>query len=114
MATVTIGNPEVGCFDFMPAGLIYTDGTFSAKSKEWTEPEKALIQERFAVRAGKSPKFVGLVCSGKEGKVKLYRLIKSEGPNYGAWTIGNAIGFYDFGIGSPAATEYTLDHELGH
>lgn len=108
-AFLRIGNPQIGCFNFVPGGSTFVNIT----SIDWTEAEMAKIQEAFAPLANNAT-YMALLCSS--GPIDLYRL---EGSMYGGWAPrsmnGTALGIYDLGLAyEVASTRYTLIHELGH
>jgi hypothetical protein len=117
-AQVRIGNPKVGCFEFVDGSgeAFYNKDSLT---KAWLEEEKNKVLNAYSVRAGTNPFFNNLICS--KGKIKLYRLI---GYSFGGFAPGAAggekLGLYDgaFGNGTifygPGSIEYTLIHELGH
>lgn len=115
LASVTIGNPQLGCFVFGEPGYAFPNGT---RSISWNPGEQERVMRAFLSRAATNPMYVTLLCGegGSKGNVTIYRLPGSE---YGGWAPsalgGAAIGLYDLGLKySDASTEYTLIHEFGH
>lgn len=124
-AFIKIGNPQVGCFTFMPAGRTYR----SWVSKEWTTDEIAEVQAAFAPVAN-NQQFISLLCSknGVHENIEMYRLSNTaaclDDPSsanncYGGFASsqdgGTTMALFDIGIQYDIAnTRYTLIHELGH
>lgn len=113
-ASVRIGNPKLGCFEFGPAG--YTFPSPSPVSKEWPEEYKQKVIRAFLNRAGQNATYVNLLCA--KGNITLYYLGLSV-EKFGGWApsalSGNVLGLYDHGLMfQDASTEYTLLHELAH
>lgn len=118
-ASVRIGNPKVGCFEFGEAGYLFP-GDGAVRSITWQPDEQEKILRAFARRAGTNADFVSLLCN-RSTNITVYRL---PGRNYGGWAPGSpnaphargdVIGIYDLGIGgTDSNTEYTLIHEMGH
>ncbi|MBD3250842.1 MAG: hypothetical protein GF381_04735 [Candidatus Pacebacteria bacterium] len=112
VGSLIIGDPELGCFEFMPDGSTfpnpYNPGIVVAKG--WTDQEKERVLRAFSTRAGTNPQFVSLLC---HQPIQLYRL-DAHG-NSGGWKPGpHKIVLYDRAFGNDLGLEYTLVHESGH
>lgn len=106
---LSIGDPKLGCFNFVDSGHIPDGSGFTAKT--WDESDKAMVKSIYLKRAGSSQAFNTLLCGGGQ-EINLFR---ATGPdNYGGFRFGDNIAIYDLGISTPNALEYTLVHELGH
>jgi hypothetical protein len=104
-AVVTIGDPELGCFQFGDAGTTVR----GVSSAQWTESDKNKIINAYQ-RVLNNTTFMGLMCS--DGPITFYRISGSE---YGGWALSaNEIGIYDLGVTSQNSATYTTIHELGH
>jgi hypothetical protein len=104
-AVVTIGNPELGCFQFGESGTSIRGVTTIA----WAEIERNRIINAYQ-RILNNTTFMGLICS--DGPVTFYRL---DGDTYGGWALSpSAIGIYDLGLTSQGSATYTSIHEIGH
>lgn len=110
-ASVRVGSPQLGCFEFGDVRDGLEDGQPRA-SKPWSEAEKNAILQAYLKRAGTSEVFDQMLCSG--GAITLYRV---EGEvTHGGFRINNhELAFYDtaFKYGE-GVLEYSLIHELGH
>jgi hypothetical protein len=106
-ASIYVGNPPVGCFEFGPAGRKIGNLT----SKAWTPKEQQQLLTAYTGRIGANATYQKLLC--EDGPINIYRL---PGSPYGGWAFeaGKSIALYDLAFSSQLATDYTLLHELGH
>lgn len=105
-AVVTIGDPELGCFQFADAGEPTGRGPSSIA---WSNSDQSKIVNAYS-RVLNNTTFMGLICS--DGPITFYRLAGSE---YGGWALSaNSVGIYDLGVTSQNSATYTTIHELGH
>jgi hypothetical protein len=111
-ASVRIGNPQTGCFEFADTRSTPLVDGGPRTIKPWTEGDKNFILEAYLRRAGSNSTFNSLVCTGET--IKLYRLV--EQVSYGGFRASdNELAFYDTSFGwGLSSVEYTLIHELGH
>jgi hypothetical protein len=111
-ASVRVGNPKLGCFEFIDhkAGLV--DGTDPVTTKPWLDEEKNKLIEAYLAHAGGNERFNSLVCTA--GSIRVYRAVEARG--YGGFKPSpTEIVFYNLAFsGSVQSLEYTIIHELGH
>ncbi len=121
IGSLTIGDPEIGCFTFAEGGQTFGGGEFAIQSKAWNDKDRTQVLSAFNRRAGTNSNYISLLC--EKGPVELYRLPGGGGGSCngecGGWAPaaygGNKVGIYDPGVQySIDSTEYTLVHELGH
>jgi hypothetical protein len=111
-ASVTIGNPKVGCLVEGPSGFNFQGVTSKAWGSDWSR-----ILSAFNNRAASNTAFVENLCG--QGSVEIYRLPGGFTDQYGGWAPGayngDKLAIYDYGLSfTDASLEYTLVHELGH
>lgn len=115
-ASVRVGNPRMGCFEFADSRSEAVQDGQSRSAKPWSEAEKNTIQSRYLRRAGQNARFNQLLCTGEQ--IVFYRLTPQatvRGVAYGGIRISaNELGFYDAAFDYETSLEYTLIHELGH
>lgn len=114
-ASITIGEPALGCFVFGESGVEVRAGS-GVYSVEWSAADKAKVVNAYGEVLG-SAGFMRRICGkvDKDGKpipVTFYRI---HGSSYGGWALSaNSVGIYDLGLTTQNAANYTVIHELGH
>lgn len=113
-ASTKIGNPELGCFEFMAGGLDFNAAGIMMKSVDWSPEDMDQFQAAFSLVANNT-QFISALCGA--GNIELYRL---NGNNYGGVAprvyAGSKMGLYNLAFfpGAIYSTRYTIVHEFGH
>ncbi len=116
IASVRIGNPPIGCFEFAPAGerITYTTNgqSYTNISETITQTDQNLFLQSFTRRVATNAMYISLLCS--DGPILIHKWQASPSGYY-AWVFApNKIGFYAPAWSSGRWFEYTLIHETGH
>lgn len=110
--SVTIGNPDMGCFVFGDAGYSFPGGSVSSVS--WPEEYKNQFMTSFLRKIGSNASFLNLLC--KDSSINVYYL--GDKAKWGGWAPsalgGRIIGLYLPAFRNQSTTEYTITHEFMH